>query len=164
MCTTYTRSQTDTQPQYDSILQSYNIEINKLFALSGHETSKRMEDSAKRMEIVTRQTARDSASMHVITFLTMIFLPGTFLGVRLMTSRLKSSSGSLTSDQTFFSTPVLDGEGQAWSINYNLLWLFLEICGPMMVIILVGWYRYMLWFKRNRMEHRLMASDGEDMV
>lgn len=116
------------------------------------------------MEIVTKQTARDSASMHVITFLTMIFLPGTFLGVRLMTSHLKSSSSSLTSDQTFFSTPVLDGEDQSWSINYSLLSLFFEICGPMMVIILVGWYWYMRWFKRNRMGRRLVAYEGEDMV
>ncbi|ROW17225.1 hypothetical protein VPNG_01207 [Cytospora leucostoma] len=70
----------DGKCQYDSILQSYNMEINKLFALSNHKTSKRMEGSSKRMEIVAQQTARDSASMHVITFLTMVFLPGTFVG------------------------------------------------------------------------------------
>lgn len=62
------------------------MEINKLFTLSGHGISERMEDSAMRMEKVTdsmlgiaRATARDSASMSVITFVTLVLLPGTFL-------------------------------------------------------------------------------------
>lgn len=94
----------------------------------------------------------------------MIFLPGTFLGVRLMTSNLKSSRDFLTYEQTFFSTPVLNNSDQSWSINRSMLVLFFEICGTMMVIILLGWYLYMRWFEMNRMEHRLDENEGDDVV
>lgn len=149
--------------QYNSILQSYNTEVSRVFALSGHETSQRMEDSAKKMEAVTdsmydiaRQTARDSASMHVITFFTLVFLPGTFLGVRLMmASYLNSPAGSLTSDQTFFSTPILStpdaANPQSWNTNNGLLSLFFEICIPMMFVTVIAWYLYLnkRWLRRN---------------
>lgn len=154
---------TNNHLQYNSILQSYNTEVSRVFALSGHETSQRMEDSAMRMEAVTdsmydiaRQTARDSASMHVITFFTLVFLPGTFLGVRLMmASYLKSPTGSLTSDQTFFSTPILStpeaANPQSWNVNNGLLSLFFEICIPMMFVTVIAWYLYLnkRWFRRN---------------
>ncbi|KAG6360513.1 hypothetical protein INS49_011575 [Diaporthe citri] len=94
---------------YDTILQSYNMEINKLFTFSGHGISERMEDSALRMEKVTdsmleiaRATARDSASMSVITFVTLVLLPGAFIG-------------------TFFSTPIIDTpQNNAQSVHQDL--------------------------------------------
>lgn len=97
------------------------------------------------MHKIAEQTARDSASMHVITFVTLVLLPGTFLGVRLMTSYLKSSRTSLTVGQTFFSTPIIQGpdNGEGWSTNHGLLWLFVEICAPMMVVTLAVWYAYL---------------------
>lgn len=144
-----------------------------MFALSGHETSQRMEDSARRMEDVTdsmyhmaRQTARDSSSMHVITFFTLVFLPGTFLGVRLLllpmimtalcpTPPAAGFSTSLTCDQTFFSTPILStspdaADPQSWGINRGLLALFFKICIPMMFVTVIIWYLYLnkRWFRR----------------
>ncbi|KAL1855720.1 hypothetical protein Daus18300_011003 [Diaporthe australafricana] len=116
---------------------SYNMEINRLFTLSGHGISERMEYSAMRMEQVTdsmhkiaHATARDSASMSVITFVTLIVLPGTFLG-------------------TFFSTPIVNtpedqDNPQSWSINRGVFLLFIEICVPMTAIVMLIWGLYMI--------------------
>lgn len=145
---------------YDTILQSYNMEINKLFTLSGHRISERMEESAMRMENVTdrmlgiaRATARDSASMSVITLVTLVLLPGTFLGVRMVTSSMKSSADSLTSNQTFFSTPIIgtpeDGN-QSWTINWSVFILFIKICAPMTLLVMLIWAVYMVYVKRRR--------------
>ncbi|KAK2607656.1 hypothetical protein N8I77_006319 [Diaporthe amygdali] len=119
---------------YDSILQSYNMEINRLFTLSGHGISERMEESAMRMEKVTdsmlkiaHATARDSASMSAITFVTLVLLPGTFLG-------------------TFFSTPIVNApedNPQTWNINWSVFMLFLKICIPMTVLVMFIWALYM---------------------
>ncbi|KAL2293259.1 hypothetical protein FJTKL_05208 [Diaporthe vaccinii] len=137
---------------YDTILQSYNMEINKLFTLSGHGISERMEDSSMRMEKVTdsmleiaRATARDSASMSVITFVTLVLLPGTFLG-------------------TFFSTPIIDtpqDNAQSWEINPGALVLFIEICVPMTVLVMLIWTVYMAISRRRRLGPRREGSLGE---
>uniref|UniRef100_A0A8H7K6S0 CorA-like transporter domain-containing protein n=1 Tax=Bionectria ochroleuca TaxID=29856 RepID=A0A8H7K6S0_BIOOC len=58
-----------------SITQSIN-----LFTMDALRTSIRMESSAKRMEDIAQSTERDTASMHVITFFALVFLPGTLLG------------------------------------------------------------------------------------
>lgn len=39
------------------------------------------EVSAKRMETIGYKTAQETASMHIITIVTLIFLPGTFVAV-----------------------------------------------------------------------------------
>ncbi|KAI7787255.1 hypothetical protein LA080_000592 [Diaporthe eres] len=131
---------------------SYNMEINKLFTLSGHGISERMEDSSMRMEKVTdsmleiaRATARDSASMSVITFVTLVLLPGTFLG-------------------TFFSTPIIDtpqDNAQSWEINPGALVLFIEICVPMTVLVMLIWTVYMAISRRRRLGPRREGSLGE---
>lgn len=127
----------------------------------------KMEAVTDSMHEIAMQTARDSSSMHVITFFTLIFLPGTFLGVRLMTSYLKSSTDSLTSNQTFFSTPILStpdtDNPQSWSINNSLLSLFFKICIPMMFITVIVWYLYLnqRWFRRSISED-IEASAGKD--
>lgn len=147
------------------------MEINKLFTLSGHGISERMEESAMRMEKVTdsmleiaRATARDSASMSVITFVTLVLLPGTFLGVRIVTSSMKSSTDSLTTNQTFFSTPVIDTpqDGtQSWAINWSIFILFIKICAPMTVLVMLIWTVYMACVRRRRPGPLRVGSSGE---
>lgn len=147
------------------------MEINKLFTLSGHGISERMEDSAMRMEKVTdsmlgiaRATARDSASMSVITLVTLVLLPGTFLGVRLVTSTMRSSTDSLTSNQTFFSTPIIgtpEENPQSWEINRGAFMLFIEICVPMTLLVMLIWTAYMTYNRRRRMGTWRGGSWGE---
>lgn len=145
------------------------MEISRLFTLSGHELSKRMEESTNRMEKVTdemhtiaQKTARDSASMHVITIVTLILLPGTFLGVRKMALRLKSLNYSLTSDQTLFSTPIFNAtdSGQSWVIDHGLLWLFIGICIPVTIVMLIAWYGCLLRLRRAQ-ARRSWTVDAE---
>lgn len=146
------------------LLQAQKTEIEKLFAMNSHDSSQRMELSSKRMENVTasmhdiaKTTERDTSSMHIITLFTLIFLPGTFLGVRLLIISLLSkfpSTENLTSDQTFFSTPIF-GEGDvesnnSWTLNWGLFKLFLEICLPMMVVTVAIWALYKYRTKRMR--------------
>uniref|UniRef100_A0A093V886 non-specific serine/threonine protein kinase n=2 Tax=Talaromyces marneffei PM1 TaxID=1077442 RepID=A0A093V886_TALMA len=78
---------------FESILQFRNIEINTLFATNAHHGSLRMEsmtqemhESTIKMEKMTNsmhklaeRTERETASMHIITLVTLIFLPGTFI-------------------------------------------------------------------------------------
>lgn len=129
-----------------------------------------MEAVTDSMHEIATQTARDSASMHVITFFTLVFLPGTFLGVRLlMTSYLKSSNFPLTSDQTFFSTPIVNTpdatDTQSWSINNDLLSLFFEICIPMMGVTVLAWYLYLTkrWSWRSITGHKSELPGREDI-
>lgn len=150
--------------QYDTILQSYKMEINKLFTLSGHGISERMEKVTDSMHDIARATARDSASMSVITFVTLILLPGTFLGVRLVTSSMRSTPGSLTSNQTFFSTPIIDtpqDNAQSWEINRGAFLLFIEICVPMTILVMSIWTVYMAISRRRRLGPWKGDSCGE---
>ncbi|KAH7308563.1 hypothetical protein B0I35DRAFT_98482 [Stachybotrys elegans] len=110
--------------------------------MKSHDASIRMEESTARMEKMTgtmqkiaRLTERDTASMHVITFFALVFLPGTFLG-------------------SFFSTPIFEGVtsslGGGWTFNRQLFILFSEICFPLMIIMLMSWWLYMLITRRQR--------------
>ncbi|KAK6065582.1 hypothetical protein SCUP515_11140 [Seiridium cupressi] len=111
---------------YDRILESQTTKIQKLFAMSQHDSSMRMENLSQQVKQVTdsmhdiaKHTEKDTSSMHVITLFTLVFLPGTFLG-------------------TFFSTGIIGvGEnGGPWLFNMGLFELFIEICLPMMLITL----------------------------
>jgi hypothetical protein len=147
------------------ILQSQNTEVGKLFAMNAHDSSVRMENSSKRMEIVTKNmhkiakvTERDTSSMHIITFFTLVFLPGTFLGVRILLLVLsRYPIAALIRDQTFFSTPIIESNvdgsdsGTPWNLDERLLLLFMEICFPLMAFTIGVWFMY-LRYKASRRE------------
>lgn len=63
-----------TEDQFHGILQYRNIRTGEYFAQSAH-------DSAKVMERMAVKTKQETVSMHSITILTLVFLPGTFLAV-----------------------------------------------------------------------------------
>ncbi|TPX07953.1 uncharacterized protein E0L32_010408 [Thyridium curvatum] len=57
---------------FDGILQYRNVQISQLFAQSGF-------DSSRKMEMIAHKTEEETTSMHVITCVTLLFLPGTFV-------------------------------------------------------------------------------------
>ncbi|CAG9948105.1 unnamed protein product [Clonostachys rosea f. rosea IK726] len=122
---------------YNSIQQRQSAETSTLFAMDALGTSIRMESSTKRMEDIAQSTERDTASMHVITFFALVFLPGTFLG-------------------SFFSTPIFDttSKESPWEMNWGLFWLFLKICFPMMVITILLWGMYVYVAKIRRLQRQ----------
>lgn len=134
-----------------------------------------MELVTREMQEIARNTEKDTASMHVITFLALIFLPGTFLGVRLYyyyyqhSRHSKSQSPSyLTASQSFFSTPIFEGqtpEGSEnpsrWSFNGELFGLFARICLPMMVVVLVLWGGW-TWRVKRRSSRKVRGKGDDD--
>ncbi|KAK3320295.1 hypothetical protein B0T19DRAFT_434228 [Cercophora scortea] len=101
--------------QFQGILQYKNIRTGEYFAQSAH-------DSAKVMEQMAVKTKQETVSMHSITILTLVFLPGTFLA-------------------TVFGSGLMrwDDDGGGWSARTPGLQLFLAICLPMTTFTIGLW-------------------------
>ena len=117
------------------------------------------------MENIARKTEQETTSMHVITFVTLLFLPGTFLAVSRLAVRLKSKP--LTLDQSFFQSGIIqlkvpeaiDGD---WMLLSGPWELFAKISFGLMLGVFVIWgivYGYL----RHR-AHRRIRSGSDDMV
>lgn len=162
------------------------MEINKLFAVNAHQSGQRVERMTKEMhhssiemEAMTRsmkevaeKTEKQTASMYIMTFFTLLFLPATFVAVRFWPlSHLSTSLNIqfLTNGQTFFSSGIYqwDQNNAAgstmpyWKSEYFVL--FLEICVPLTgCIILLCWFFY-FWADWRRRAARAV-DDEENQV
>ncbi|KAI1176694.1 hypothetical protein F4777DRAFT_545639 [Nemania sp. FL0916] len=118
---------------FDAITQLRNTELNR-------RASKRMEEMTENMHELTAQTKKDTSSMHFITFLTLVFLPGTFVAVRYALPTLWNfiNSRLTNDDQTFlgagfYQWPDSSPGGGAMptptfpDFRPGYFWLFLEI-------------------------------------
>ena len=164
----------DGKQLFGTILQYRNMEINKLFAVNAQEASSRMEqltaemhNSTLRMETLTtdlgriaEKTERETASMHIITLVTLVFLPGTFMAVR-YGLRAGSDIRLLTRSQTLFGSGLFqwnqndpDMSFPIWKQEYFNL--FAEICFPLMASVILIWY---VTYKRSVQKRR---PDGEN--
>ncbi|KAJ4256763.1 hypothetical protein NW762_008859 [Fusarium torreyae] len=66
---------------YESVLQYKSFQTDRIYADSA-------QSSAHNMEIIANKTKQETTSMHVITFVTLIFLPATFMAVSVFTRHL----------------------------------------------------------------------------
>lgn len=171
--------------QFDNILQFRNIEINKLFAINAHQSGKHvenmtkdmhqssieMETMTKSMKKVAEKTAIQTSSMHLITLVTLFFLPATFVAVRLFglpSFSFVELADSLTSSQTFFSSGAFqwdqnDPEGSSkpfWKPEFFAL--FAAICFPMTGAIICVWWA--LYWRNNRMRRQRGLEDEEQQI
>ncbi|KAK7949512.1 hypothetical protein PG988_016151 [Apiospora saccharicola] len=139
---------------YYHILDLQRTELEKLYSMNQRYSAVRMQESTivmeeitKKMHTIAKRTERDTSSMHFITFLTLVFLPGTFLG-------------------SFFSTPIFgdpeEGSNKTWQLNRDLLNLFLYICVPMMVTSVGFWFAYIRY--KSFRGKRKMEKDAADYV
>jgi hypothetical protein len=74
--------------QLYGILEYRNTQANMAFTKKAQESTQKAQESADRMEQITadmhkiaKKTERETLSMGIITFVTLVFLPGTFMSV-----------------------------------------------------------------------------------
>ncbi|KAF3797155.1 hypothetical protein GCG54_00009125 [Colletotrichum gloeosporioides] len=100
------------------LTQSIQLRSNQIgmdFADVAHESN-------RQMNMVANKTSRQTASMHVITVVTLIFLPATFVA-------------------TFFQSGVLaqDDDTGAFSFQRESFRLFGLVCGPLTAVTIGTW-------------------------
>lgn len=103
--------------------------------------------STEKMENLTVKTRQETISIHVITILTLIFLPGTFVAVRygLLSYLYNLALWALTGCQTFFSSGIIDFENSPamemwdWKTKWGAMQLFAIICGPLSTLVFIAW-------------------------
>ncbi|KAH8671560.1 hypothetical protein BX600DRAFT_510227 [Xylariales sp. PMI_506] len=104
---------------YDSILQYRNIQVSQILSESALE-------SGDQMKLVAEKTAHQTTSMHFITVVTLIFLPGTFIA-------------------TFFQSGVFlwkdapDDMTSTWKYQGDGFWFFCACNFPIMAMIFLCW-------------------------
>ena len=156
--------------------------INKLFAVNAHQSGKHVErmtndmhHSSHEMEMMTKsmkkvaeKTAVQTSSMHLITLVTLFFLPATFVAVRafvLPSFSFSELADHLTSDQTFFSSGAFqwdqnDPDGSSmpfWKPGFFSL--FARICFPMTGVIICAWW--LLYWRNLRLRRQHGQGDEE---
>lgn len=128
------------------------------------------------MEEIAGITEKETASMHIITLVTLVFLPGTFIAVRLAMLAMPSLSRSVkyltTSSQSFLQSGVFQWKDQAslenaWLFRIPVFEMFIAICLVMMFLTFVVWF-FVFRCLRGR-SHQGQATtvgekDGSEMV
>lgn len=145
-------------------MQYSNMNANVMLSVTSHR-------STANMEVLTRKTTRETASMHIITLITLLFLPGMFLAVRLLPLLLSlpaSRDGDRGSrapqghdltgaspPQTLFQSPVFDFDrpnGEAF--RHDVWSVFAKVCFPMTAItITISGVAY--WWARAHAKRRV---------
>ncbi|ETS74007.1 hypothetical protein PFICI_13873 [Pestalotiopsis fici W106-1] len=151
-------------PQYDGVSQYRNVQISTIYAQSAQA-------SAKRMEEIAGITEKETASMHIITLVTLVFLPGTFIAVRLAMLAVPSLSRSVeyltTSSQSFLQSGVFQWKDQeslenAWQFRLPVFEMFIAICLVMMFLSFVVWF-FVLRYLRGRAQGQAVTVGEKDI-
>lgn len=124
--------------------------------------------SADKMEGLTAKAKHEAVSIHAITMLTLLFLPGTFVAVRNGLSFVYTTlAWILTGFQTFFSSGIIDfeyGEEQDrlgdWKIRWGALRLFGVVVGPLTGLVLTAWAITYFVSSRSRRRRDSDAARG----
>ncbi|KAK8122723.1 hypothetical protein PG984_011393 [Apiospora sp. TS-2023a] len=145
----------DGKTLYDGILQYRNLQVSRIYAESAHSSSRKMEK-------IAAKTEEETASMHIITMVTLVFLPGTFFTVRLLAPLAKRlMTGHLTSlAQSFLQSGIFQwnepvGENEAtWEFKKDAFGLFAAITFVSMFITFVVWF-FMFRYAKVRSRRQL---------
>jgi len=119
---------------FHGILEHHNMRTGESYARAAKISTDKMEE-------ITVQTKQETVSIHVITILTLIFLPATFVA-------------------TFFGSGVIDfekGETQGrwgfWEVRWGALMLFGAVFGPLTGAVLAAWaFTYLKTRERQKNE------------
>ncbi len=117
--------------------------------------TKDMHQSTLQMESIAGRTEKETSSMHIITLVTLLFLPGTFVAVRYALPKIHKEVNRhlTTNNQTFLGAGFYqwpDSNDANQIPNYpiwrsDFFFLFAKISFPLMVLTLLFWAWPYLW-------------------
>ncbi|KAF4441525.1 hypothetical protein FACUT_2624 [Fusarium acutatum] len=126
----------ESKEMYNTILQYKTIQINKIYAESAHLSTRNMEN-------IANKTKRETSSMHIITFVTLIFLPGTFMA-------------------SFFQSGILEwprvNAKAPWRLNKEIFSLFFGLSATITIVTIVVWMIILFMLRRPHSERVKHAS------
>lgn len=122
------------------------------------------------MEKIAHKTEEETISMHIITLVALIFLPGTFIAVRLFVSSSASQVRFLTSStQTVFQSGVFQWgsldmiNGASWVFKKDVFLLFAGVSAVIMAITFSAWFLlYRCLRRRSRRGLESQQCDEKD--
>ncbi|KAI0811820.1 hypothetical protein GGR55DRAFT_641971 [Xylaria sp. FL0064] len=160
----------DGKALFDAITQFRNMELNRLSSARMELMTKDMHQSTLQMESIAGKTEKETSSMHIITLVTLLFLPGTFVAVRyaLPTIRKEVNRNLTTNNQTFLGAGFYqwpDSDDASEIPNYPIwrpeyFYLFAKISFPLMALTLLFWaWPYLLRCISRRKPCRLIQRE-----
>ncbi|PNP85084.1 hypothetical protein FNYG_01609 [Fusarium nygamai] len=116
---------------FDGILQYRSVQVSHVFTESSHIQS-------EKMERIAHKTEQETISMHVVTFVTLAFLPGTFVAAFFQSGLVEINKAS---DDVRGSVVFYTGAFKLFSV----------ICFPLMFITFALWFMvYKILARRAR--------------
>ncbi|PVH83609.1 hypothetical protein DL98DRAFT_569681 [Cadophora sp. DSE1049] len=101
---------------------------SKLLAQKAQSSAERMEMMTKSMHDIAKKTKQDAAAVRIITLVTLVYLPGTFIS-------------------TLMSTDIVKFQSDTRMFQQGALQLYLALTIPFTVVTFLVWYGMYLWTK-----------------
>ncbi|KAK4443752.1 hypothetical protein QBC34DRAFT_416496 [Podospora aff. communis PSN243] len=139
------RSMERNEEMFQGILHYGNMRVGEHYAQSAEVSARTMEKWTEEMHEIAAKTENETVSMHGITVLTMIFLPGTFVS-------------------TLFSSGIWDFDNSKshsigdWETRVPALKLFFSICIPLTAAVLFTWW---VTYRLARRQHTKVSQVPE---
>ncbi|KAK4160126.1 hypothetical protein QBC43DRAFT_119395 [Cladorrhinum sp. PSN259] len=150
----------DGKELFDKFLQLRHIEQGKLFTANAHQSTQHMQNltvemakSTLNMEqlatsthTIAEKAKKETSSMHVITVVTLLFLPGTFVAVRLGLPLMPLVCKLLTCSQTLFGSGLFQWDDNENPEERDPVWkgshffLFIKVCVGLMALTIIIWF------------------------
>lgn len=143
------------------MLQWKNAQLNFFLAQRAQTSATNMERMTEAMHTIAHQTKMEAANMRIITLVTLFFLPGTFVSVRI--AHKGFNAFQLIKKQTLMSTPIVHYPDDQRIINHDALLLFLAMALPLLVITVVVWLG-LYWHKKRTEERERLAQSIQAAV
>ncbi|KAJ3526326.1 hypothetical protein NM208_g11245 [Fusarium decemcellulare] len=124
----------DGKALFDGILQYRSVQVGRIFTESSYLQS-------EKMERIAYKTEKETISMHIITCVTLAFLPGTFVAAFFQSGLIE-----INKDAT--------GLANAVAFHPTAFKLFATICFPLMLLTFILWvllFKYLSRRARGRL-------------
>ncbi|KAI5464962.1 hypothetical protein BGZ63DRAFT_421949 [Mariannaea sp. PMI_226] len=135
----------DGKALFDNVLHLRSVHASVTFAESAHR-------QGRKMERIANQAEQEAGSMHIITFVTLAFLPGTFVATFFQSGLVSLPDGEHQLD---------GGASKKVQLNEEAFKMFCKICFPLMALTFLFWFIAYYCLKARRSRRRQQEDEEE---